>query len=385
MSVKTQPFSFRIIKKDQRTQARLGILRTPHGTIKTPSYVMVATHAQIKGLKTSDLKKTKTQVVIANTFHLWDRALAGKKVHKILGAKLLIMTDSGGFQVFSLGAAKEHKVGKVLKRGQHRPGGESNLKITEKGVYFAVDNEERFLSPELSIQIQEKLGADVIFAFDECTSPLHSFKYNKQAMERTHRWAIRCLKTKTRDDQMLFGIVQGGTSSRLRTSSAKYIGSLSFDGFGIGGSFGENEMAATLKTVVKYLPDEKPRHLLGIGRVKDIFTAIENGIDLFDCVIPTREARHGRIWTNAGHYDIRKSKYANDLSSLEKKCGCRTCRTKTRAEIHMQFKGRPASAKASAGRFATIHNIWFFNSLLEKIRASILNRTFLKLKKQYLR
>ncbi|MBX4211755.1 MAG: tRNA-guanine transglycosylase [Candidatus Yanofskybacteria bacterium] len=212
--------SFKITKKDSKTQARLGVLRTPHGTVQTPSYVMVATHAKIKALEATDIKKTKTQIVIANTYHLWDKALKNKRdkqlVNSMLGAKIVTMTDSGGFQVFSLGAAKEHNVGKVLARGKRAPGEKSAIKITEKGVYFTLDGEKRFLGPELSIEIQEKLGADIIFAFDECTSPLHSFTYNKQAMERTHRWAVRCLKAKKRDDQMLFGIVQGGRSVKMK-------------------------------------------------------------------------------------------------------------------------------------------------------------------------
>jgi len=388
MAAKKQPLFFEIIKKEVKTRARLGILHTAHGTVKTPSYVMVATHAQIKCLKPSDIKKTKTQMVISNTYHLWDPVLASKTSKKSfiwekLGTKMPTMTDSGGFQVFSFGAAKEYGVGKVLKPSnkQHETSNKkNNVKITEKGVSFAIDGRRQFLSPEDSIRIQEEIGADIIFAFDECTSPLHSFAYNKQAMERTHRWALRCLKAKTRDDQMLFGIVQGGRSRRLRTKSAKYIGSLPFQGFGIGGSFGEDEMASTLATIVSHLPEEKPRHLLGIGRVKDIFIAVENGIDFFDCVIPTREARHARIWTKRGHYDIRKSKFADDNKPLEAGCGCPTCKKISKAKLHKLFKTK----HPNSGRFATIHNVWFFNTLLEEIRSSLARGTFQKLKKQYL-
>ena len=388
MAAKKQPLFFEVIKKEVKTRARLGILHTPHGTVKTPSYVMVATHAQIKCLKPSDIKKTKTQMVISNTYHLWDTVLAGKASKKSfiwerLGTKMPTMTDSGGFQVFSFGVAKEHNVGKVLKpsdKKQETSDKKKNVKITEKGVYFSLDGKRQFLSPENSIQIQEKIGADIIFAFDECTSPLHPFAYNRQAMERTHRWALRCLKAKTRDDQMLFGIVQGGRSKQLRTNSAKYIGSLPFQGFGIGGSFGEDEMASTLATIVPHLPVEKPRHLLGIGRVKDIFIAVENGIDLFDCVIPTREARHARIWTKQGHYDIRKSKFADDNKSLEAGCGCPACKKISKAKLHKLFKTK----HPNAGRFATIHNVWFFNTLLEEIRNSLARGTFRKLKKRYL-
>ena len=379
--------SFRIVAKDAKTRARRGILYTSHGKIHTPSYIIVATHAKIKCLQPSDIKKTKTQAVIANTYHLWDKAIKNKKdkhlVHTLLGTKIPIMTDSGGFQVFSFGAAKEHNVGKVLKNHSRRKPGENKLiKITDKGVYFLLDGKKRFLSPELSIQIQEKLGADIIFTFDECTSPLHNQKYNKTAMERTHHWAKKCLAVKTRKDQMLFGIVQGGIYQSLRKKSAQIIGAFPFDGFGIGGSFGEKEMIQTLKTIIPYLPEEKPRHLLGIGKIKDIFNAVEQGIDLFDCVIPTREARHGRIWTNKGAYDIRKTKYSKSRYAVERSCGCPICQKKfTQAKLHQLFKTK----NPSAGRFATIHNVWFFNNLLEKIRTSIEHGKFLQFKQGFLR
>ncbi len=387
---------FEVIKKDRKTGARLGILTTPHGVIHTPSYVMVATHARIKALEPLDIPKTKTQVVIANTYHLWDKALANKRekhlAHKLLGVPMPMMTDSGGFQVFSFGAAKEHHVGKVLTRGLRKPGEKSAIRITEKGVYFMLDGEKRFLSPEDSIAIQEKIGADIIFAFDECTSPLHPFTYNKQAMERTHRWAKRCIKARTRPDQMLFGIVQGGSFKRLRTASARAIGSLPFDGFGIGGSFGEDQMTASLATVVPHLPEDKPRHLLGIGRIKDIFIAVENGMDLFDCVIPTREARHARLWTKNGPVDLRKGIFKKSTVPIERGCGCPACRGKektTRARLHALFKGKePGVAvetqRAKAARLATMHNVWFFNTLLERIRDAIRRGRFKEFQTAYL-
>src|SRR3989344_472055 len=245
---------FRIIHKDSRTRARLGVLSTPHGTIQTPSYVIVATHAEVKCLKPSDIKKTKTQIVICNTYHLWDSALASRGgasrisfVHKRLGANIPIMTDSGGFQVFSLGFGQENRIGKILNPEDNRLAKSiihrgRNVKITEKGVCFMINGEKRFLGPELSIKIQEKLGADIIFAFDECTSFFDDFKYNRKAMERTHKWALTSLKVKIKNEklrkrgkqQMLFGIVQGGRYKQLRVQSAKFIGSLPFDGFGIG-------------------------------------------------------------------------------------------------------------------------------------------------------
>ncbi len=367
---------------------------TPHGVIKTPAYVIVATHGSVKALKPSDIKKTGTQVVIANTFHLWQEALQSKKLKvtsnkggntfliKKLGTRLPTMTDSGGFQLFSFGAAREHNVGKVLKRGfkpQATSDKEYKVKITEKGVAFLRDGKWSMLTPELSMKIQQKIGADIIFALDECTSPLHSSIHNKKALERTNRWALRCLRTK-KSRQLLFGIVQGGRFKNLRTASVKAIGVMPFDGFGIGGSFGEAQMSTSLKAVLPHLPDDKPRHLLGIGKVRDIFTAVENGVDLFDCVIPTREARHGRIYTATGTYDVRKGTYAHSTKPLEKGCGCFACSHTAQGEIRAFFKTKTPQG----GRLATIHNVFFFNTLTARIRDAIQNGTFQKLKKKYL-
>ena len=378
---------------------------------------MVATNAYIRTLKPSDLKKLGIQIVISNTYHLWDKALTNKKdphlTHTLLGTKMPMMTDSGGFQVFSFGAAREHNVGKVLQRERRKPTEKSLITIKEKGVYFTIKKSfgklrtRRFLSPEISMDIQEKLGANIIFAFDECTSPLHSFKHNKEALERTNRWALRCLKAHKRTDQLLFGIVQGGRFNSLRTKSAKEIGAMPFGGFGIGGSYGKDEMREKLEVVIPYLPDEKPRHLLGIGRVEDIFIAVENGIDTFDCVIPTREGRHGRIWTKNGHYDIRRGKYKTSKKVLEAGCKCPVCsplrsgakagsKVVTQAKVHTLFKSPttakstteilpPSAPRAKAGRYATIHNIWFFNNLLREIRASIKRGKFKEFKDKYLK
>lgn len=409
---------FKIIQKDKNSKARLGVLTTPHGRVLTPTYVIVATRGEIKCLKPSDIKKTKTQIVIANTYHLWGKVPNHKLqtpnsksktfLIKKLGLKLPTMTDSGGFQVFSLAFGKHDKAGKIFPQGtpetnhKNTEGDEKsektkrkNVRITDKGVYFKIDNppslklqraQWRFLGPELSIKLQEKLGADIIFAFDECTSFFDDFKYNKKAMERTHKWALGCLETKAKSlkpEQLLFGIVQGGRYKSLRVQSAKFIGSLPFDGFGIGGSFGKEEMAKMLKWVVPHLPEEKPRHLLGVGRIEDIFLAVENGVDLFDCVIPTREARHGRIWTQNGHYDIRRSKYSKDKNPLENGCKCHTCKTISRTKLYSFFKN--PTTLANAQRWATIHNVYFFNDLVEKIRTSIGKGRFSEFKKKFLK
>ena len=278
----------------------------------------------------------------------------------MLGVPMPMMTDSGGFQVFSLGAAREQGVGKVLRQPVRRENAVNNVRITEEGARFSVDGQERFISPETSITTQEALGADIIFAFDECTSPLHPLPYTKQSMERTHRWAQRCLDAHTKKNQMLYGIVQGGRFKRLRAQSAKTIGAMPFDGFGIGGSFGKDEMKATLASVIPHLPDEKPRHLLGIGAVADIFEAVEAGIDTFDCVIPTREARHGRLYTDAGTIDVRKSKHSTDRRKLY---GSRA----TIGKLQHLFR----ASDMQAGRLATLHNIMWFNTLLKRIRTAL--------------
>lgn len=367
---------FIILKKDRKTNARLGLLHTPHGMVKTPAYVIVATHARVKCLKPADIKRTGTQIAIANAYHLLN---AGRgAVRKRLGVRMPAMTDSGGFQVFSLGAAKEHGIGKVSRFSSNRRsppeveprtsrGSTSgNIRITERGVHFIIDGSRQFMSPESSIKTQERLGADIIFAFDECTSPLHSQNYTKTSIERTHRWAERCLMAHKKKNQMLFGIVQGGRFKRLRTASAKTIGTMPFDGFGIGGSFGKDEMRSILATVIPYLPEDKPRHLLGIGAVIDIFDAIEAGVDLFDCVIPTREARHGRIYTNNGPIDVRKGRYAKD---------------RTWSKLHRLFK----SKDPEAGRLATIHNVRWFNDLLNHIRTALAGDSYVTFKRKFLK
>ncbi|MAF79466.1 tRNA guanosine(34) transglycosylase Tgt [bacterium] len=386
---------FKITSKDSSSRARTGILKTPHGEIKTPAYIIVGTHAKVRALKPKDLKKTKTQVVIANTYHLWqtlgDKLNDFEGLHKKMDWNGPIITDSGGFQVFSLGFAREHRVGKIAnifpdeEEQEHAANlsPEKNLVHIEKnGVRFKTEKGEEFLGPKESIKIQEQLGADIILAFDECTSPLNNYKYTKEALKRTHAWEKKCLKAKARKDQLLFGIVQGGEYQDLRKESAKYIGGLPFDGLAIGGSLGKSkkDMWQVVNWTIPLLPEEKPRHLLGIGQIKDLFDGVERGIDMFDCVIPTREARHGRLWTARGHFDIIKGKFTNNSSPLDKTCDCETCKTLTKKELRERFK----SKDKDAARLATIHNIFFFNNLMEQIRDSIQNNTFDKLKQKFL-
>lgn len=373
----------------------MGIIKTNHGAIETPSYVIVGTHAEVRCLNKGDLERTLTQVVIANTYHLYEslrenlRAFPG--VHAKLNWNGPVMTDSGGFQVFSLGFGREHGVSKIAnifpeeeKTTKYNESDKNEIgtdktknlvRITDKGVYFKTETGKKFLGPKKSIEIQKKLGADIILAFDECTSPLHDYRYTKKSLARTHKWAKICLdehfKQKSNAPQLLYGIVQGGEWRNLRETSAKFIGKLPFNGFAIGGSLGKtrNDMLKILDWTVPLLPETKPRHLLGIGKIEDLFQGIERGIDTFDCVIPTREARHGAIWSSRGRFDIVKSKHQNNASVLDPDCECLTClKTKIRKkDLYELFK----SKNENAARYATIHNVYFFNNLMKQIRASI--------------
>lgn len=382
---------FKILKKDSKTKARTGVLSTPHGNIKTPSYVFVGTYGKFRHLAPSDIKRTKTQVVIANTFHLWTKALANKNkdgfIHKSFGLKIPTMTDSGGFQVLSLAFGDKSRIGKFMTGNTKSDTSyiRSKIRITQKGVHFKFNGQKLFLGPELSMKLQQKIGADIIFAFDQITSPLDDYDYNKKAVELTDKWAKICLKTRS-PKQMLFGIVQGGLFKDLRIKSAKSIGSLPFDGFGIGGSYTKKQIAKILKWIVPHLPKEKPRHLLGVGKVTDIFEAVQNGIDTFDCVIPTREARHGRLYTKTGHMDIRKGKYVGDKKVIEKGCSCLTCSKKIpRSKIRGLIKSVDKNLNAAGQRWCLMHNMWFFNNLLEEIRRAIQRDKFTEFKKKFLK
>jgi len=404
--------TFTIHKKDPNSRARYGTIHTAHGTIETPAFVVVGTHAEVRCLTPEDLEKTKTQVIISNTYHLWqtlgDRLETYKGVHKAMGWDKPIMTDSGGFQVFSLGFAREHGVNKIYNtapEGTPNLSGESSsskfrsspveskdicfqpqknlVRITDEGAYFTTEKGEQFLGPKKSIQIQEKLGADIIFTFDECTSPLNDYEYTKKSMERTHKWAKICLEVKNKKDQLMYGISQGGEYEDLREESAKYIASLPFDGFGIGGSLrkSRDHKLDVLDQTIPFLPEKKPRHLLGMGKIEDIFDGVERGVDTFDCVIPTREARHGRVWIRGGFIDIKKSANKNNTDPLMKGCKCETCKNSTtRQQVHELFKEKDKNA----ARLTTIHNVFFFNNLMTEIREAIKENNLKKLKNEYL-
>ncbi len=414
---------FEILKQDRNSRARLGLLKTEHGVVETPAYVIVGTHGAVRCLEPEDLPATKTQLIIANTYHLW-RLLGEEALNEFTGLHDFmqwqgpLMTDSGGFQVFSLGFLREAG----MRRGNQKPirqlapdvtsglkdknqdeqagsdrliranermeennsensqfsdNGANLVRITEAGVYFLPDGEgekAQYLDAELSIKIQAQLGADIIVAFDEPTSPAADYVYTASALGRTHAWALRSLAAKT-SAQLIWGVVQGGAFADLRKQSAETIGKMPFDGFAIGSTYGDAyggtkaQTLAMLRASMPYLLAGKPRHLFGVGRIEDILAGVEEGIDTFDCVIPTREARHGGIWTEAGRLDILKGKFLQDSGPLAPDCGCFACAEQgiTRQDLHSMFKLK----NPEAGRLATIHNVYFFNDFMEKLRLAI--------------
>lgn len=370
---------FKVVHKSKKSNARIGVLKTPHGEIETPSFVGVATQAVVKTLTAEQAKETGLQIVIANTFHLhlkpgeqFIKKAGG--IHKFMNWKHPIMTDSGGFQVFSLGFGRDHGVGKILKEKSNitiKAGkNPKNVKITEDGVFFRspVDGKKLFIGPRESIKIQEAIGADIIFAFDECTSPVADYFYTKKSLEKTHRWAEVCLDVK-KTKQALFGIIQGGKFEDLRTESAKFIGSIPFDGFGIGGEFGDEKhtMADMLGFTLPYLPENKPRHLLGIGHLEDIPEIIKAGVDTFDCIVPTHYARHGIAFTTKGRLDMRKTKFLTDKQPLDEKCTCSTCINYNRNYISHLLRANEITGLA----LMTMHNLHFFNSFVANLREEV--------------
>lgn len=372
---------FSILKKSQRSQARLGLLKTPSAEIETPAFVAVATQASVRALTSEEIKGAKTQILIANALHLHLRPgerLIKKNggLHRFMNWSGPLMTDSGGFQVFSLGFGREYGLGKILKEPKtdliSKNTRSKFVKITEQGASFRspIDGREIFLGPKESIQIQEALGADIIFAFDECAPPIADYEYTRKSLELTHRWAQTSLKTK-KSDQALFGIVQGGKFKDLRLKSVDFIASLGFDGFGIGGEFGSDKktMVKMLRLINSKLPVQKPRHLLGIGYPEDMLKIIAAGVDTFDCTVPTHYGRHGIAFTSEGRLDLSRSKFLSSASfgPLDKNCDCSVCRNYSRAYLAHLIRAREILGL----RFLSFHNLYFFNSLVNKIREDI--------------
>jgi len=390
---------YRITHRAKDSRARTGVLTTAHGDVRTPAFVGVATQATIKAVEPDALVALGLQIVIANTYHLHLRPgedaiapLGG--LHRFSGWDGPTMTDSGGFQVFSLGAGKEHGVGKVASifPGAQPPsgrrssdGGRSLVRLAEHGAEFRsiFDGSTHTFTPESVITIQRKLGADVILPLDECTSPLHDHAYTKQAMERTHRWARRAVAafgvldgdpSFPNPEQGLYGIVQGGAYRDLREESARVIGGMDFRGYAIGGSLGRSkeEMLHVLDWTVPLLPAGRPRHLLGIGEIEDLFAAVHRGIDTFDCAAPTRLARNGSVFLKDAprhRIHLRNARFARDDRPIDETCDCFTCRHHSRAYLRHLCR----AGEFTFYRLATIHNLRFLVRLMSEIRAAIEN------------
>lgn len=385
-------FEFSISARDKSSSARKGVFVTPHGHLETPELAIVATDGVVKSLTPDDIPHTPIQYAIANTFHMYvkqivDNVVKAGGLHSYMNYNRVIATDSGGFQVFSLGFGKAHnvnKLGNIFTGEKGTEGDENNpLTITEDDVTFTFDGKPVRLNPEISIDIQHKLGADIMFAFDECTSSLNTKEYTKTALERTHRWLDRCIEAHTpfKEKQALFAIVQGGYYKDLRTLSGKFLAQKDVPGYGIGGSLGKTKqhMHDILEWTLPLLPDNKPRHLLGIGNVRDIFEGVQRGIDLFDCVIPTREARHRILYTPTGRVQVRISKATDDI--IDTRPGSPTLLDKiTWRQLSLWFQMHDPRAY----KYATLHNIFFFTELMREIREAIASGTFMELKKQYL-
>lgn len=384
---------FTIEQKLEGTLARAGEIVTPNGVIKTPAFVSVGTKSTVKSLTTEQIRSLNAQVVLANTYHLYlqpgtDIIEKAGGFGKFMDWHGPTMTDSGGFQAFSLGAAFGTAVSKVAtgKEVSDVSATKGQLAtVTDEGVTFKshLNGDKHLFTPESSMLAQWKIGADMIFAFDECTSPSAPYEYQEKSLARTYEWAKRCIDAHealdTEKKQALFGVVQGGRFKDLREKAARDLGALPFDGYGIGGSFTKEDIGTAVGWVNAILPEDKPRHLLGIGEPIDLFEGVQAGCDLFDCVLPTRIGRHGTLFTHDGKIHIKNAQYTQDFGPLEDGCTCYTCKHHSRAYIAHLFR----ADEMTAGTLASIHNMHFLLRLVEKIRETILDGTFLEYKKEF--
>ncbi|MDB5085753.1 MAG: tRNA guanosine(34) transglycosylase Tgt [Bacilli bacterium] len=360
---------FELLGQDSRTRARRGRLTTPHGVIETPVFMPVGTQATVKTLSPEELKEMETTILLSNTYHLFlrpghDIVREAGGLHSFMNWDRSILTDSGGFQVFSLSALR---------------------KITEEGVTFRshISGEKLFLSPEKAIEIENALGADIIMAFDECAPYPADRDYLKQSLERTSRWAKRCLAAHARPhEQALFGIVQGGVERDLRKQSADELLELDFPGYAVGGlAVGEPKpvMYEVLDYTLAWLPQGRPRYLMGVGSPDDLFEGVERGVDMFDCVLPTRIARNGTVMTSHGKLVIRNALYSRDWEKLDPECDCYTCRNYSRAYIRHLLK----ADEIFGLRLTSIHNVYFLVQMMKRMRAAIEQNRFLEYKREF--
>ncbi len=362
------PFQFELIKTCKQSGARLGVLHTPHGDIETPIYMPVGTAATVKAVMPRDLNEIGAQIILSNTYHLHlrpgeDLIKEAGGLHRFMHWDKPILTDSGGFQVFSLAGIR---------------------KIKEEGVTFQshIDGSRRFISPEVSMQIQQDLGSDIAMAFDVCSPYPCDYDTAKENMERTHRWAKRCQAAHKRPDQALFGIVQGAFYKDLRKESAKALADMDFIGYGIGGlSVGEPKpiMYEMLEELMPYMPVHKPRYLMGVGTPDCLIEGVLRGVDMFDCVLATRVARNGTILTGRGRLVVRNADCARDFSPLEEGCDCYACRNFSRAYIRHLFKAQ----EILGAQLASIHNLRFLTRLMEQVRDAIREDRLLDFRKAF--
>ncbi len=362
---------YTLLHKDENSNARYGKLQTNYGTFETPMFMPVGTRATVKSLSPEELKAAHSGIILSNTYHLWLRP--GEDIidkagglHKFMNYDGPILTDSGGFQVFSLVKNKEKD-------------------ITEEGVTFKshIDGSKLFLTPEKSIQIQNKLDSDIAMSFDECPPYPSTYEYMKKSVERTLRWAARGKKVHTNENQSLFGIVQGGEFEDLREYSCKETVKMDFDGYSIGGtSVGEDKdtMYKMIDYGIKYLPEDKVRYLMGVGDPIDIIEGTIRGIDIFDCVLPTRIARHGQAFTREGKINFNNAKYKEDFTPVEEGCDCYTCQNYTKAYIRHLI----TTDEMLGGRLLSIHNIRFLIKLTEELREAIKENRILEYREEFI-
>lgn len=361
--------NYELVAEDRKTGARAGLLHTPHGVFKTPMFMPVGTQATVKTVTPEELEEMGSQIILSNTYHLFLRPgtelihEAGE-LHRFMNWNKGILTDSGGFQVFSLGAMR---------------------KITEEGVYFRsfLDGSKQFLSPEISIRAQEDLGSDIAMAFDECIPYPADYEYARKSTERTTRWAKRCIKAHQRTDRGIFGIIQGGMYKDLRKQSAMEISSLPFDGMAVGGlSVGEPHdlMYDILEETTQWMPKGKARYLMGVGTPDCLVEGVARGVDMFDCVFPTRVARNGMAMIHTGRMNMKNKQYERDFRPIEESCGCYTCRNYTRAYIRHLYK----SEELLVFRLVTIHNLYFLLQFMRDMREAIVQGNFSEFREHFM-
>ena len=362
---------YNLIKVDKNCKARLGTIETNYGIVETPMFMPVGTRAAVKGLTTDQVKECGSGVILANTYHLWlrpgeDIVNEAGGLHKFMNYDGPILTDSGGFQVFSLARNKKD--------------------ITEEGVHFKshIDGKRLLLTPEKSIEIQNKLDSDIAMSFDECPPASADYEYLKNSIERTLRWAERGKKVHNNPNQSLFGIVQGGPHEDLRKYSAEETVKMNFDGYSIGGVANDGEskedMYKAIDYSIPYLPDDKVRYLMGVGEPVDLLEGVERGVDIFDCVLPTRIARHGQAFTRTGKINLNNSKFSHDFTPIDDTCDCYTCKHYTRGYLrHLITVG-----ESLGGSLISIHNIRFLIKMMEEIREAIKEDRFIDYKREFL-